>query len=217
MNYSAVIFDLDGTLLDTLEDLADSVNLILQRNGLPEHGLSEYKYFIGDGITNLVRRALPAELTDETLISRYVVSVNEVYNRRWSNKTRPYPQIPELLQKLKIRGVRTAVFTNKPDFAAKKVIQHFFPNSSIEIVRGSTSSRPLKPDPSGALAIANEMGILPNQFLYLGDTGTDMKTAKAAGMYPIGVLWGFRTAAELIQNGAELLLEKPEQLLDLYK
>lgn len=217
MDYSGVIFDLDGTLLDTLEDLADSVNLILQRNGLPEHELNKYKYFIGDGLTNLIRRALPAELGDEATISRYVVSVGEEYNKRWAYKTRPYPGIPELLQELQNRKIRMAIFTNKPDSAAKNVVQHFFPDYRFEIVRGAIPSQPIKPDPSGALAIAKEMKIHPNEFLYLGDTGTDMKTAKAAEMYPIGVLWGFRTAAELIENGAKLLLETPQQLFDFIK
>ncbi len=101
MSYRGVIFDLDGTLLDTLEDLADSVNLVLQRDSLPQHELHQYKYFIGDGLTNLVRRALPPELTDDTTISRYVASVGEEYNNRWSKKTRPYPGIPELLPELK--------------------------------------------------------------------------------------------------------------------
>lgn len=214
MNYRAVIFDLDGTLLDTLEDLADSVNLVLRRNNLPEHELHQYKYFIGDGLTNLIRRALPMEMgADDATVTRYVATVSEEYNRRWSNKTRPYPGIPELLRNLKNRGVRTVVFTNKPDSAAQKVIQYFFPDFRFEIVQGATPFQPIKPDPSGALAIAKKMHLLPNQFLYLGDTGTDMKTANAAGMYPVGVLWGFRTGEELIQNGAKILLEKPEQLL----
>ncbi len=107
-----------------------------------------------------------------------------------------------------------AVFTNKPDSAAQKVIRYFFPDFQFELVRGSIPSRPIKPDPTGALDIANEMGLPPSQFLYLGDTGTDMITANAAGMYPVGVLWGFRNAAELIQNGAKLLLDKPVQLFD---
>lgn len=215
MDYRAVIFDLDGTLLDTLEDLADSVNLILQRNNLPGHGLHNYRYFIGDGLTNLVRRALPAELADDVdTVSNYVTALGEEYDRRWANKTRPYPGISELLQGLKNRGVKTAVFTNKPDTVAQKVIQHFFPDIPFETVRGSFPAQPIKPDPTGALVIAREMQIPPEQFLYLGDTGTDMKTANAAGMYPVGVLWGFRTGEELAQNGAKILLERPEQLLD---
>ena len=215
MNYQAVIFDLDGTLLDTLADLADSVNLVLRRNNLPEHELQQYKYFIGDGLTNLVRKALPTELAaDDATVTRYLKAVSEEYNERWSKKTRPYTGIPELLRELKNRGIRTAVFTNKPDPVAQKVIRHFFQDFPFEIVRGAIPSQPIKPDPSGALAIANEMNLFPNQFIYLGDTGTDMKTANAAGMYPVGVLWGFRTGKELIRNGAKILLEKPEQLLD---
>lgn len=188
MGYHSIIFDLDGTLLDTLEDLADSVNLVLRRNNLPEHELQQYKYFIGDSLTNLVRRALPAELAaDDATVTRYLKAVGEEYNNRWSKKTLLYPGIPELLWALKNRGVRTAVFTNKPDPVAQKVIRHFFPDFRFEIVRGAIPSQPIKPDPSGALAIAKAMNLLSNQFLYLGDTGTDMKTAKAAGMYPVGV------------------------------
>jgi phosphoglycolate phosphatase len=214
MNYRGIIFDLDGTLLDTLEDLADSMNLVLSKNGFPQHDIPTYKEFIGEGVTNLVRKALPEGLVDQEAISRYVSEVRAEYDKRWANKTHPYPQIPELLRELQHQKIRTAVLTNKPDAPAKVMIQHFFPDHSFEIIQGAKPGYPLKPDPGGALEIAQEMRLLPNDFLYLGDTGTDMKTAKAAGMYPIGVLWGFRIAAELLANGAQLLIERPEQLLD---
>ncbi|MCL6589989.1 MAG: HAD family hydrolase [Firmicutes bacterium] len=214
MNYRGVIFDLDGTLLNTLEDLADSMNLVLRQNGFPQHAIHLYKTFIGDGVINLVRRTLPVESINQAAISQYVAEVRQEYDKRWANKTRPYPQIPELLQELQNQKIRMAVFTNKPDAPAKLMIQHFFPGCPFEIVCGAKPEVPLKPDPTGALAIAKEMNISPEEFLYLGDTGTDMKTAQAAGMYPIGALWGFRTAEELLKNGAKLLLERPEQLLD---
>ncbi|NLY76375.1 MAG: HAD family hydrolase [Firmicutes bacterium] len=216
MKYTAIIFDLDGTLLNTLEDLADSVNAVLQQNGFSVHDLEMYKYFIGDGIANLVRRALPPG-ADNAIISKLINSVKEEYNRRWARKTKPYPGIPELLRELQTLKIPVAILTNKPDSAAQNVVRHFFPDSRFEIIQGAIPSLPLKPDPSGALAIAAAMKIAPDQFLYLGDTGTDMQTAVAAGMHPVGVLWGFRTGAELLQNGAELLLEKPVQLLDILK
>lgn len=214
MSYRGVIFDLDGTLLDTLEDLADSMNLVLRKNGFPEHGIDRYKEFIGEGISNLARRALPEEQAGEATLSRYVQWVREEYGRRWAQKTRPYPQIPELLHELKNRKLRLAVLTNKPEPIAQVMIEYFFTDAPFEIITGAVPGRPLKPDPAGALDIAMKMALNPDEFLYLGDTGTDMQTAKAAGMYPVGVLWGFRSAAELVENGAELLLEQPEQLLD---
>ena len=217
MPFRAVLFDLVGTLLDTLEDLADSMNAVLCRMGFPVHPVESYRYFVGDGQEFLVRRALPEEKRgDEGTVRACVAEMREEYGRRWAAKTRPYEGIPELLETLAARSVKTAVLSNKPDDFTKIVVARFLPRWTFGAVRGLLPGGPRKPDPAGALAIAAELGLPPSDFVYLGDTATDIMTAVAAGMYPVGALWGFRTAGELFSAGAERLAARPEELLALF-
>jgi phosphoglycolate phosphatase len=137
------------------------------------------------------------------------------YRHRWHAKTRPYPGVIELLADLERRRIRLAILSNKPDAAVGEVVRQFFPEVRFEIVRGALSGVPVKPDPESALRVAAEMGIEPRDFLYLGDTNTDMRTALAAGMLPVGALWGFRTEAELKESGAARLIARPGELLEL--
>jgi phosphoglycolate phosphatase len=213
MNPKAIIFDLDGTLLNTIEDLTDSMNLTLSRFGFKGHDQETYKYFIGDGIETLVKRALPPESRLETIIDRVVAAMREEYSLRWDNKTRPYPGIPELLDALSQRGWPISILSNKPDDSTRMVVAKLLPRWAFAIVLGARLSVPKKPDPAAALEIAGLLHLAPDQFVYIGDTGTDMKTAVDAGMFPVGVLWGFRTAQELMAQGAKVLLEKPLDLL----
>ncbi len=215
MKYVAVVFDLDGTLLDTIEDLANSMNSVLSRFGFPGHDAEVYKYFVGDGVEKLVIRALPEDSRDETTVARCVSAMREEYGKRWAEKTRPYEGVPELLDSLTDRGIKMIVLSNKPDDFTKLVVANLLPSWRFELVVGARPSVPKKPDPAAALEIAERLEIPPQEFLYLGDTNTDMKTASAAGMYPVGALWGFRTADELIANGAEVVIEKPIDLLEL--
>lgn len=214
-NYDAVIFDLDGTLLDTLADLADSMNHVLERRGLPPHALAAYKRFVGDGIENLVLRALPEEMRTQDTIAGCLVEMRSEYGRRWADKTRPYDGIPALLDALVARGLKLAVLSNKPNDFTQLTVARLLPVWRFEAVVGLRAGAPRKPDPSSALQIVDALALPPQRFLYVGDTDTDMKTARAAGMYAVGALWGFRTAAELSANGAQSLIGRPEELLEL--
>jgi phosphoglycolate phosphatase len=215
MRRRAVLFDLDGTLLNTLEDLADSMNAVLRRLGLPAHEAAAYKYFVGDGIVNMARRALPADRRDEAVVTRLVEGMRRHYARHWADKTHPYDGVPELLGELTRRGLPTAVLSNKPDDSTRTMVARLLPGHRFRLVLGARPDVPIKPDPAAALEIAEALGVPPGGFVYLGDTGTDMRTATAAGMYPVGALWGFRTADELSQAGAETLIDRPAHLLKL--
>jgi phosphoglycolate phosphatase len=209
----AVLFDLDGTLLDTLEDLADATNAALAELGLPGHPLEAYKQFVGDGLENLVRRAMQQERIDEERLARGIELTRREYAGRWAEKTRPYAGIPELLDELRRRGIPMAVFSNKPDEFTRLCVTRLLSNWRFAAVQGATPELPRKPDPRGALAIAAQMGVTSANVLYLGDTNTDMQTAVAAGMFPVGALWGFRTAEELLATGATALVKTPTEVL----
>jgi phosphoglycolate phosphatase len=216
MKHTAILFDLDGTLLDTLEDLADSMNAALTTLGLPAHPLSAYRYFVGDGVRNLAFRAIPeSERTDESLVEKVVKTMRAEYGRRWHDKTRPYDGIPELLASARGRGLKLAILSNKPHPATQEVVAWFFPDGRFEAVLGARPGVPIKPDAGAALGVAESLDVPAGEFLYLGDTDTDMQTAVAAGMYPVGVLWGFREADELTSAGARVLAKHPRDVVDL--
>lgn len=213
-NFSGIIFDLDGTLLDTLEDLADSTNRVLARHGFAPHPVDAYRYFVGDGMRMLVERTLPQEQRLAGVIDIVFGEVHAEYGKSWAEATRPYDGIPELLEQLRQRGLVMSVLSNKPDEFTGVMVRKFFPDVPFKCVYGVSDRVVKKPDPAGALRIAAETGIKPQQTLYLGDTLVDMKTAVAAGMFPLGALWGFRDEAELRAGGAELLLQHPLHLLE---
>jgi phosphoglycolate phosphatase len=213
MKFKAVIFDLDGTLVDSLEDLADAMNAVLTRNRLPPHPVAAYRYFVGDGITMLVRRALPFEVADEEALNRLVGEMQREYRECRTRKTRPYPGIVEMLAALVQAGLRLAVLSNKPEEAARHLVGELLPGSGFEMVLGAVPERPRKPDPAAALEIAAALGLEPCECIYVGDSAVDIRTAAAAGMFPAGVGWGFRPAAELIAAGARMLLSEPADLL----
>lgn len=215
MTYEAVLFDLDGTLLDTLRDLADSMNSALKSMGFPSHDVEKYKYFVGDGMYNLVLRTLPPNIREETIIKKCLVKMEDEYSKRWADTTRPYKGIPELLDRLDGLGLKKAVLSNKPHDFTKLIVDKLLSKWSFDTVLGQREGVPKKPDPAAALEIVDKLDIPPEKFLYLGDTNTDMKTANAAGMYAVGVLWGFREADELIENGARVLIKSPMDLLDI--
>ncbi|MFA5190176.1 MAG: HAD family hydrolase [Verrucomicrobiia bacterium] len=215
MNYKAVLFDLDGTLLDTLEDLADSMNAVLARLGAPQHPVPAYRYFVGDGVLELCRRVLPADRRDEATVKTAAAAMGDEYSKRWAEKTRPYPGIPELLDTLTERRVKMAILSNKNNNFTKLCVEKLLGRWRFDMVQGLDETIHKKPHPSGAIAVARRLKIAPADFLYLGDTNTDMKTAVAAGMFPVGALWGFRTAEELTANGAKVLISKPADLLSL--
>ena len=215
MKYKAVLFDLDGTLLDTLKDIADSVNAALSQFGFPVHKVEAYKYFIGDGREVMVSRALPERCREEATVSKVATCVNKEYAKRWPNNARPYAGIPRLLDALSNRDIRTVILSNKPDDFTKLMASKLLSRWQFEVVAGSRPLLPRKPDPSAAMQIALQLNIQPSEFLYLGDSGVDMMTAVAAGMYPVGALWGFRDADELLAQGARELIKHPPDLLSL--
>ncbi len=214
---NAVLFDLDGTLLDTLQDIADACNAALGRHRFPPHPLDRYRYFIGDGVPALISRTVPPEhQTAETLAS-VAAAYREEYQRRWNATATPYPGIAELLDDLTRRGVPKAVLSNKPDDFTRRCVAELLPRWTFSIVLGASAAFPPKPDPAGARHVARALHLPPEQFWYLGDTATDMRTAVAAGMFPVGVLWGFRPADELKTAGARQLISHPRELLELEK
>jgi phosphoglycolate phosphatase len=210
-----VLFDLDGTLLDTLRDLADSANDVLAGSGFPQHAIDAYRYFVGNGVRVLASRALPENRRDPQTVDNMASRIEEEYSQRWAEHTLPYPGIPELLDVLAASNIRMAILSNKPHEAAVLMASRLLPRWRFDIVEGEKPGIPLKPDPSAALQIAGRMKIKPGEFLYLGDSATDMRTAVAAGMYPVGALWGFRTGEELIAGGAGALIQHPTDLLQL--
>jgi len=212
MTFDAMIFDLDGTLLDTIDDLTDSMNWALAQQGLPPHSPDACKYFVGDGVEVFARRAL-GERADDKLVASVVAVYRRRYADHWADRTRPYPGIAELLAGLDRRGLKKAVFSNKPDDTTRLTVATLLKDFRFDIVRGARADVPLKPDPAGALALAADLGAAPSRVLYLGDTNTDMQTALAAGMYPLGALWGFRPAEELTASGAKALIAQPMELL----
>lgn len=217
MQFKAVIFDLDGTLLDTLEDIAGSANSALMKYGFPVHEVDAYRYFVGEGMTTLISRALPAEKRNDDIIADCVKAFRENYSRNWNVNTRPYDGVTELLDALAAKHVKMAILSNKPDNFTKHCTREFLPNRNFEMILGQRDGIPRKPDPVGALEIAEGLGITPSRFLYLGDSAVDMKTAVRAGMFPVGALWGFRPLDELRGHGAQAVIERPMELLGLLK
>ena len=210
-----MLFDLDGTLLDTLQDLANSVNNVLVRSGFPPHEVEDYKYFVGSGMKNTITQALPEDQRDQANVDELYAQMEEEYSKNWRENTRPYPGIPELLDALIASGIKMSILSNKPQGSTEQMVSALLAQWHFEIVAGAQSSIPLKPDPSAALQIAKQINISPLEFVYLGDSAIDMKTAVAAEMYPVGALWGFRTENELLSAGAQQLINEPTHLLSI--
>lgn len=217
MKFKGIIFDLDGTLVNSLGDLADSMNIVLEKYGFPSHELQEYKLFIGNGLKNLVYEALPEESRDENLLIECYDSMMKEYRKNCINKTQPYDGILELLEELAASEMKLAVFSNKVDDLTKKVVKALLPNHNFEVILGASSEIPRKPSPIGALQISQQLRLSPEELIYVGDTDVDMKTANSAGMFSVGVLWGFRTKEELSKNGARYLLNHPWELIQMLK
>jgi len=215
--FTAIIFDLDGTLIDSIEDLADSMNTVLENLGFPTHETESYKHMVGDGVRALVERAVMGNVLEEADLEFSLQKFQEEYATRWQTKTRPYAGIPELLDALESEDIRMNILSNKLDHFTKLTVSRFFPRHKFSCVMGAVPSIPKKPDPAGALFIAHALEIPPQRFLFLGDSNTDMMTAVAAGMYPVGALWGFRSEKELLESGASEVIASPLALLPFFK
>lgn len=213
MKYKAVVFDMDGTLLDTLEDLADAMNRVLEARGLPVHPVDAYRFFVGSGARNLVLRTLPADRQD--LVAECLQGFLKEYEANWKVKTHLYDGVADLLDALTARNIPMAVLTNKPQEFAELCMKAFLPAWDFALTLGQMPGVPVKPDPAGPRQVIRHLGVAPEEILYLGDTDVDMRTAVGAGMYPVGVTWGFRTEDELRASGAAVIIDHPMELLDL--
>lgn len=209
----AVIFDLDGTLLDSIHDIAFCANAVLSELGLPTHSIHDYKGLVGDGFVNLARKILPETHHSPEAISRYIDRYRELYQTEWNRYSTVYPGIDDLLGELGRRDTLLAVLSNKRDDFTKRCVEWFFPTVPFRDVRGERTGTPIKPDPTSALEIAHTLGVSPRECFFVGDSEIDIGTALNAGMTPIGVLWGFRPRHILEAAGATRLIATPAELL----
>ena len=213
MPHDAVMFDLDGTLADTLRDIAEAGNHMLRRLDRRPIELPRYRYLAGQGLRRLVEDAL--ETDDPELIDRGVSHFRAYYADHKYDHTQPYEGVADLLDELTNRGLTLAVMSNKPDDATRAMVEHVFGRWTFKAVRGHRDDMPLKPDPAAVLAIAEELGVPAPRWIYVGDTLVDMQTGVAAGMLTVGVTWGFRDEDELRQHGAQRIINHPSELLEL--
>ena len=213
MKHHAVIFDLDGTLANTLEDIADNMNRVLSGQGFPVHEYDAYRFYVGNGLKNLVTRCLPENARTDNMIAACHDRMVAEYSMNYIRKTRLYDGISELLDALSLQHVKLAVLSNKADPLTQKICAVLLKNWKFDSVMGASDRFPRKPDPASALFIAEQMGVMPARVCYLGDSNVDMKTAIAAGFYPVGAGWGFRPKEELIENGAKKVIDHPTELL----
>lgn len=216
--FKAIIFDLDGTLLNTLSDLADSVNELLSNYNFPIHPVNAYKYLVGDGAKTLIQRVLPPDkVKNKKQLEKLLKEYKHIYRSRMILKTKPYDGIIDLLTELNKLSFPISVLSNKSHLETVLLIKKMFKDIKFEIVMGAIHEISKKPNPSNALFIADKLKIKPDLFIYVGDTAVDMITAKNAGMFGVGVTWGFRQREELEENGAKIIIDKPEEIFKIIK
>ena len=211
MRFKAVVFDLDGTLINSLEDLGDSMNAALRANGLPTHPYEDFKLMIGNGVTNLAKRACGSE--DIGVYGPVLTAMRENYSRNALNKTYVYPGIHELIEYLSQKAVRLAVLTNKDQDFSVRIIDHYFKSGTFEIVWGAMPGRAIKPDPAALSQLLQGLNVTPQQTIFIGDSGVDMQVACAVGAYAAGASWGLRPKEELLADGADIIIDTPMELL----
>lgn len=209
--YRNVIFDLDGTLLNTLEDLAEAGNWVCRRNGWPEHALEEYRTMVGHGLSDLVKKFSPEGCRSPLLLVNTLAQFNQYYGEHNMDKTQPYGGMVDLAAELSRLGLKLAVYSNKSDDFSRQIVEHFFPGI-FTLVRGKVRGVPVKPDPTGVRQVLAELGAVPAETLFVGDSSVDIETAHNAGLKACGVTWGFRSRESLIAAGADFLADAPEEL-----
>ncbi len=215
MQIKSIIFDLDGTLLDSLVGIADAMNKLLEQLNYPTHPLDPYRYFVGDGIRELVCRAIPQEKRERHDIDELVTRYRAFYDETWPRASPPYDGVPELLDELWKRNIPCSILSNKSDDFTKRMVRQLLPRWDFVEVRGHVEGVPRKPDPASALQVAKINGAAPQETMFVGDTAVDMNTGVNSGMFPVGVTWGFRDEAELRSNGAKKIIHHPRRLLEL--
>lgn len=211
----AFIFDLDGTLIDSLADIAASINCMLTARDYPECGVELFRQMVGDGMDKLVERALPDAVRTPELITTCVEEYRAHYDRLWNAQTVPYPGIVAALEKLKAQGLKLGVISNKAHRFTVPMTEHFFGQGCFDHILGQREGVARKPDPAGAHEMAAFLGLKPEEMAYVGDSGIDMAFAKSSGMLAVGVRWGFRSEAELLAHGADVSISKAEDLFNL--
>ena len=212
--FDTVIFDLDGTLLNTLDDLADSMNMALAKCGFPQHTRDEIRFFVGNGIDMLVKRAM-APRTDDKSFTMLKTAFSEIYAVNMKNKTRPYDGINEVLKALSEHNVKMAVVSNKHHSAVAPLIRDYF-GEYIEMAVGVDENTPKKPEPTGTLKAISLLGSTIENTVYIGDSDVDIQTAKNAKVFALGCTWGFRDRALLEENGADMIIDSPDEMLKLF-
>ena len=212
----AVLFDLDGTLADSLIDLADGVNHAIASKGFPTHEVEAFKYFVGDGSTKMIERALPESNRDAATINEIKDIFLPYYAIHYADNTYAYKGMPELVNTLKSQGFIVAVVTNKEQHMANEVVKSLY-GDVFDLIFGKRDGIPAKPDPTAALMAMEELGVTPEECVFIGDSGMDVATAVNSGAVPVGELWGFRKEDELLANGAKYIINKPHELLDIIK
>ena len=212
---SYIIFDLDGTLLNTIDDLADATNHALAQLGFPTHGRWVYPNMVGNGVAKPIERALPDDARSEKNIRDALSAFKVYYDEHCTDATVPYPGIPELLDDLSAKGINLAVTSNKYELAVTKIIHHYFPSANFRAVLGNVEGLPRKPDPSIVFKALSMCPTPKAQVLYVGDSGVDMETARRACVESVGVAWGFRPITELKQAYADHIISTPSQIIDL--
>lgn len=213
MSQSAAIFDLDGTLIDSLQDIYNSMNHALAQHQLPPHSPTTYKQFIGEGLHVLAERATPQEQHHQ--LESIIETFRPYYQEHCADHTRPYDGITDMLHQLAQNNIHLAVLSNKPHAATLKVVEQYFPDTNFTVVSGQKENVPRKPHPAGAIHIAETLNLPPANCYFIGDTMYDMQTATRADMIPVGVTWGFREKEELIEHGAQHLIDTPAELIKL--
>ncbi|MDE5790692.1 MAG: HAD family hydrolase [Muribaculaceae bacterium] len=208
-----VIFDLDGTLLNTIADLGNACNYALRMMGYSEHALSTYNYMVGNGVRKLIQRAEPD--ADEETVDKLLSIFREYYDQHCTDETIPYPGIPELLKDLTERQISIGVTSNKYEAAVEKIVKHYFPDIPFVALLGQIEERPAKPDPSIVFALLNEFPTPKREILYVGDSAVDMETARRACVESVGVTWGFRPVSELRKAYADHIVNRPSEILKL--
>lgn len=210
--YHAAIFDMDGTLVDTLADLFDSVNEMLAHYNFPLCTLDEVRQFVGNGARILMRRSLPDD--KENFVDEALSFYNDCYARHCTNKVKPYAGIMELLTTLEAKGIPLGICTNKQHFAAVEIAKKILAPIKFSYVSGDEPNQPRKPDPTRALACAEKFSVAPEEVAYFGDTAVDIQTAINAGFLAVGVTWGFRPKSELVDSGAKIIVDHPQEILE---
>ncbi len=215
MNKRLVIFDLDGTLLNTIEDLGHAANYALERHGFATHAIASYPYFVGNGVRRLITRVLPEDHRTDEIIDDVLRDFKEYYDEHCTDYTKPYAGMPELLQDLTDRNVMMAVASNKYQKATSKIISHCFPDVNFMAVMGQRDGVNVKPDPSVIFSILAQAHMEKTQTLYVGDSGVDMEAGRRACIDTVGVTWGFRSVKELVENHANIIVSNPEEILTI--